>query len=264
MGIDEFYKCNMREELLALLNRHREEFAHSILDYLNSLIELEFSVIREYISDDAREMLSELEIYKKIATYNIYFRALDIFEQNKHNLSIISAKSYDLERLRVSTQLGNIKLFDFNHEEGIIDSDLNVPSDDKKIEIGTISLYQVVENKELREAELYWISEKIKQLTSIDNPFRGGDGPFLQWENRHQKEIDEWKYRLRDLEKITSIAEEEVEVSNRIHSLLLEDYGLTDQSFKEETRIYQPKSGYQKILIKSQPNLIITNHVKSI
>lgn len=62
---EDWNKLETKEKLLELLKRYRGILANSMIDYLNSLVELEFSVIREYISDSDRKALAELEIYKK-------------------------------------------------------------------------------------------------------------------------------------------------------------------------------------------------------
>ena len=95
-------KLATKEELIDLLKKHRGILTNSILDYLNSLVELEFSVVRKNISTEEREILSELEIYKKIATYNIYHRALQLLEQQKQPIDIDNNGS-----LIVSKQLEN-------------------------------------------------------------------------------------------------------------------------------------------------------------
>ena len=51
-------KVNTREELLELLKSYRGILSNPMQDYLNSLIELEFSVIRDYIKDKDREVLA--------------------------------------------------------------------------------------------------------------------------------------------------------------------------------------------------------------
>ena len=56
-------KISTREELIELLKGYKGILADSMINYLNSLIDLEFSVIREYISDNDRVALSELEVY---------------------------------------------------------------------------------------------------------------------------------------------------------------------------------------------------------
>ena len=67
-------KINTREEILELLKKYNRILSGSMIHYLNGLVDLEFSVIKDNInvSDDDRKVLSELEVYKRIAMYNIY------------------------------------------------------------------------------------------------------------------------------------------------------------------------------------------------
>ena len=108
-------KINTREELIELLKGYKGILADSMINYLNSLIDLEFSVIRDYISDNDRVALSELEVYKRIAMYNIYNRSLNIFKQNESELEI-SGNNDGIEGLEVYASLGkrSCKLFDFD------------------------------------------------------------------------------------------------------------------------------------------------------
>lgn len=52
---------------------------------------------------------------------------------------------------------------------------------------------------------------------------------------------------------------EEIEITNRIYNLFLEDYGLTNESFIEEKGL---NIGHQKVFVKRQPNLTINNYIK--
>ena len=58
----------------------------------------------------------------------------------------------------------------------------------------------------------------------------------------------------------------EIEITNEIRNLLLEDYGLTNKSFEEEVKpvFGCEKDILQKTLVKRQPNLSITNNIKYI
>ena len=116
IGTNPENKLATKEELIDLLKKHRGILTNSILDYLNSLVELEFSVVRENISTEEREILSELELYKKIATYNIYHRALQLLEQQKQPLDIDNNG-----RLEISVQVENrkVELFSFDYQERI-------------------------------------------------------------------------------------------------------------------------------------------------
>lgn len=58
-------KISTKKELRTLLNQYKKVLQKPFFEYLEALIEVEFSVIRDEISDDERLVLSELEIYKK-------------------------------------------------------------------------------------------------------------------------------------------------------------------------------------------------------
>ena len=157
-------KVNTKEELLQLLKDYKVIFNNHVIDYLESLINLDFSVIRENIDEKSKEALSELEIYKRIAIYNIYNRAINIFTQSNIPL-IITGNEEGFESLSISVPIEdrNIKIFDFKYGE---QKSLNykIPEEYKTMKIGSINLYQKIENKELRIQELKRIIDKIERL----------------------------------------------------------------------------------------------------
>jgi len=77
-----------KKELIDILNNYKGIFNATTIDYLNSLIELEFSVAKNYINENDRNALSELEIYRKIAIYNIYNRAINLIDTNNITANI--------------------------------------------------------------------------------------------------------------------------------------------------------------------------------
>ena len=85
------YIINSRDELIEYLNKYKGILKDSILDYLNSVLNLEFSVLKDYITNADRMALSELEIYKKIAIYNIYNRTLNIL---KHLAEVVLINNF--------------------------------------------------------------------------------------------------------------------------------------------------------------------------
>lgn len=239
------------------------------MNYLNSLIELEFSVIREYIKDDDRESLSELEIYKRIAIYNIYNRALNLFKENEVPLDI-TGNERGYEKLYASVELGdrNIRLFSFDYSKRL-SINVKIPDGYKTMKIGTISLHQTLESQELREAELNRVMHELERLYDEHNPYMshpgtyGGPGP--QWEFEHSKKIANYEKKFSELDSKKELSDDdkkEIEITNKIRNFLLEDYGLSNKSFEEE--ILNKESDLQKILVKRQPNLTIENHIKYI
>lgn len=203
---DNLSKIKSKEELLEMLKRYKRILNHSMEEYLNSLIELEFSVVKDYIDIRDRMCLAELEIYQDAAIYNIYKRALDLFNKVELPLKI----SDGLNGLEVSTQIENrnIDLYTFYYMR----DKLRLNYETRKI--GNIILYRAVE-----------------------------------------KESD-------NRDGLTSEEKKEIELTNRINELLLEDYGLTDDDFRAMKPSYSPV--LPKTFVKMQPKLIITNEIKYI
>lgn len=274
---DNWNKVKAKEELLELLKEYRGILTNPMLNYLNSLIELEFSVIKEYISDSDRKALTELEVYKKIAIYNIYNRTQNLFNQQNGEF-IISGNNDGWEGLSVSTKLNDrrVNLFNFDYKE-IHSSGWNtpkVPSGFKILNIGDISLFQTFEGKELREAELYRVMRILERLYDERNPYpsRPGvvGGPGSTWAFDHARKIEEYEERFKQLDSKKELSDEdkkEIEITSQIHDLLLEDFGLTSESFVDESN--QPfanfgkeKTELKKTLVKRVPNLTITDHTR--
>ena len=61
-----------KTRLKQILYTNKDRFTKEIFDYLNSLLELEFAVTKEYISTKSRIELAQDEIYYQVALYNIY------------------------------------------------------------------------------------------------------------------------------------------------------------------------------------------------
>lgn len=265
-------KVNTKEELLQLLKDYKVILNNQVIDYLESLINLDFSVIRENIDDKSKEALSELEIYKRIAIYNIYNRAINIFTQSNMPL-IITGNDEGFESLSISVPIEdrNIKIFDFKYGE---QKSLNykIPDEYKTMKIGSINLYQKIENKELRIQELKRIINKIEMLYGTQNPYqyhpKKVGGSYVKWKIERQKEIEKYQKMLDKIDSHNELTEfdiKEIKIMNKAHDLLLEDYGLTNDSFEDDVSITSKRSNnLQKTLIKRQPNITITNNIEYI
>lgn len=265
-------KVNTKEELLQLLKDYKVILNNQVIDYLESLINLDFSVIRENIDDKSKEALSELEIYKRIAIYNIYNRAINIFTQSNMPL-IITGNDEGFESLSISVPIEdrNIKIFDFKYGE---QKSLNykIPDEYKTMKIGSINLYQKIENKELRIQELKRIVDKIERLYGTQNPYqyhpKKVGGSYVKWKIERQKEIEKYQKMLDKIDSHNELTEfdiKEIKIMNKAHDLLLEDYGLTNDSFEDDVSITSKRSNnLQKTLVKRQPNITITNNIEYI
>ena len=270
-------KINTREELIELLKGYKGILADSMINYLNSLIDLEFSVIRDYISDNDRVALSELEVYKRIAMYNIYNRALNIFKQNESELEI-SGNNDGIEGLEVYASLGekrSCKLFDFDYHEGRpMSLSSKIPSGYKTMKIGNISLFQTIDSKEQREAELMRVMSILDRLYDEKNPYHSRPhtygGPAPQWAYEHAQKIKAYEEKFNQLdakEELTDEDKKEIEITKKFHELLLEDYGLTNKDFENNQQFSgfgKEKTELQKTLVRRMPNINIENNIKYI
>ncbi len=69
---------NTKASLKYLLETHKNTVSKEIYNYLNSLIELEFSVVEEYLSKSDIAKISDTSLYYNVALYNIYHRIMNI------------------------------------------------------------------------------------------------------------------------------------------------------------------------------------------
>lgn len=265
---DNWNKVNLKGELIELLKNYEGVLSTPMIDYLNSLIELEFSVVREYIGEKERTSLAELEIYKRIAIYNIYNKALNLFNENKLQVNI-SGNAEGFASLTASIPLNdkrNIEVFDFDYREH---NRSKIPNGYKTMRIGTISLYRTLENQELRQVELERVMNKLEKLWDAHNPYpsrpRVAGGPGPQWAYEHAQEIEKYEKRFAELDsrkELSDMDKREIELTNQVRSLLLEDYDLTNKSFEEEIKpvLGYQTSGLERTLVKRMPNLTISDN----
>ena len=180
----------------------------------------------------------------------------------------ISGNENGFESLNIYTKLNdkNVELFRFDYSEGRSLNNI-IPDSYKTMKIGTVNLYQTLENKELREKELNRVMNKLEELYDKRNPYssRRGvyGGPSQYWRHQHSLEIAKYENLFTELDAKNELIEEdkrEIEITNRVYNLLLEDYGLTDKSFYEV--VDKSESNLQKKLIKRQSNLTIVTDIK--
>ena len=83
-------RIDTRDELLERLNLYKGILSDHVVKYLNSIIELDFSVLKEYLSIEEINALSELDIYKRAAIYNIYKRIVKNLEFMVMNMGFLA------------------------------------------------------------------------------------------------------------------------------------------------------------------------------
>lgn len=265
-------KINSKSELIQLLNEYKGILNSTMIDYLESLIDLKESVIKNCISEKDREKLAELELYKKVARYNIYARAIEIFNNSGIEVEY-QGNEQGKEGLKVSASNGmhSIPLFDYNYREKTTDK--KIPDGYKTMNIGYINLFQLIENAEKREAELNRVLEILKKLYDEKNPYISmpgvNGGPHVVWQNNHDREVLKYENLLKELDSKNNLTEadlKEIEYTRIAHKLLLDDYGLTDASFDEDAPrlITEEKRENEQQKIKRLSTITLYNNIKYI
>ena len=267
--LDNIGRINNKKELLGLLKRYKEILNSEIVDYLNSLVNLEFSVVRNYISEDKRAILSETDIYNKIARYNIYKRAIELFKRLKDSSIIVmdDKKHNDLDVYYYLNDNYCFSLFKFNYNESVLSSRLA-----NECKIGEVNFFKTNEDKQLREDEIVRIKERLESLYRAKKPYpldpddKRIGGHVASWYSEHDEAIIECERRLRELTEKVVLSDDDkrkIEITNKIYNMLLDDYGISNDDFIEDKNnlLFLNKAKFKKVLVKKLPNLIIKSDI---
>jgi len=265
-----------KEVLIEELKKYRRVLSSNMNDYLDDILNLEYSVLRENIGSDERDALSQLKIYKAIAKYNIYHRAIMIGEKLGLQSSIAD-KNYGFNiGLNIITpdDCEKATLFNFDYFEKTSINKKPIPQGYRTDNIGKISLFQMQEDIEAREKKIDDVLERLVNLQYAQNPYYSNldmvGGPSATWELNRQKKIESFEERLKDLENKEHITEKEkkcIELSNEFIRLMLEDYGLSEDDFTEVNNSGLVKNIYlvsslRKTYVKKLNNITVEKSIK--
>ena len=151
LGNITYKKISSKEELKESLNRYKRILNPRVIDYLNQLVELEFSAVKDIIDIEDREILQNLDLYKNVVAYNIYNRTLELLS-NEQELKIFDNKDR-ISGLMAYKDIGNpaIRILDYNYENG------------------ALKLFQTVYDKKVRKEQLELVMTKLEQLYDKKN-----------------------------------------------------------------------------------------------
>ena len=259
-----YKKISSKEELKESLNRYKRILNPRVIDYLNQLVELEFSAVKDIIDIEDREILQNLDLYKNIVAYNIYNRTLELLS-NEQELKIFDNKDR-VSGLMAYKDIGNntIRILDYKYDNG------------------TLKLFQTVDDKKVRKEQLELVMTKLEQLYDKENPYSCSvtelkqpynkktlkrlGGPGAKWNFDHGREVSEYEElftRLDSKKKITDYEKKKISITKKYHDLLFEEYGLTDDDFiisKQAPSTVDNISN--KTLVKKLPGLRIENNIE--
>lgn len=247
-----YKKISSKEELKESLDRYKKILNPRVIDYLNQLVELEFSAVKDIVDIEDREMLQNLDLYKNVVAYNIYNRTLELLS-NEQELKIFDNKDR-ISGLMAYKYIGNntIRILDYKYDNG------------------TLKLFQTVDDKKVRKEQLELVMTKLEQLYDKKNPCRSNlkrfGGPGAKWNFDHSREVSEYEElfaRLDSKKEITDYEKKKIGITKKYHDLLFEEYGLTADDFiisKQAPSTVDNISN--KTLVKKLPGLRIENNIE--
>ncbi len=264
-----FNKINTKEELEWKLDNYKGILSEHIIEYLKSLIELDFSVLRDYISNTDRVSLSELDIYKKIAMYNIYNRTIEVINNSDIVVNIENDDYFHKLIINNNTFDRKINIIEYDYSKAFLDdkyADIGYRTDN----IGNISLYLLVKNPDMIIYELDRIMKKLEELYDAKNPYANPEGIYeglsSRWKHIHKEEIDKYEKMFIKLDNYFNSndnLDNEIELSKYCNDLLLKDFGLTNKDFCDEAKLFKKNNSYlYKKRIKKLPSIEVINNIK--
>lgn len=252
LGNITYKKISSKEELKESLNRYKRILNPRVIDYLNQLVELEFSAVKDIIDIEDKEILQNFDLYKNIVAYNIYNKTLELLN-NEQELKIFDNKDR-ISGLMAYKDIGNpaIRILDYNYENG------------------ALKLFQTVDDKKVRKEQLELVMTKLEQLYDKKNPYHSDlelfGCPATRWNIDYIKEVSEYEKlftRLDSKKELTDYKKKKIAITKKYHDLLFEEYGLTDEEFivsKQTPTTIDNISN--KTLVKKLPGLRIENNIE--
>lgn len=223
--------------LMKKLQDYRTILSDRTLDYFQSLIIFESSIVDKSVSMEEMEILSCLPIYKDIAKCNIYNRAISLLESKGINLSKNSDYRNKRIRITASQRLSN-------SPRTIDVLDLSIYEDDS-IEL---QLFNSLNDDRAKEREIQRLKNKISKINQNQeniarhmslwpcydlyryNFSSDGTDCLLMYKKIVKKMNSRVELSKNDQEEITR--------ANEIYSLLMNGYGLNENEFESNDTEY--------------------------
>lgn len=229
-------------------------------EYLESLLALEISAFNPEFGNDYREKLREIiNLYKRIALYNICNRTKNLLVNNGNGIEISAVENYE--------HPVEFNIFGKVNGKSISSFRFNI-AEDNPLYIGDAIIYSSGANPILRQEEIRRLTEKFEAIKAQDNPQAHHDGikrtqdeNGSKWENDRQADLKIIQEKLETLKNFTLNDEtaKEIAVQNYLANLILSDMNLKDKDF---TSSYE--QGLEKTLVRKYPGMSVKHNIKSL
>ena len=201
------------------------------------------------ITPTIRENLLNLDIYRDISTYNIYWHLQSIFSSYQHNNIILEDNRNQIDGIKLNIQIDNniIPIFSYFYYS----MNNNRHNQEKTESIGKILLLKTEElSKEERENNIQTKEEFLNILLSNNN---GKENNLIR---AKKEEIDFLKSKI----ELTDTDKELIKIKNDYYQYILESLKLSDSTYEEKTSYQQTT----KLLLKSYPEVKVRASIDKI
>ena len=246
-----------QKKLLEDLKQYEPLLSKEYYEYLESLLALEISAFNKEFNNDSREILKKIELYKRIAIYNICNRTKNLLLNNGNGIEISTVENYEhpVEFSIFGKMNGkSINSFRFNIEE------------DSPLYIGDAIIYSSGPNSILRQEEIKRLTKEYEAKLKQDNPHARHDGVKRfqdengsKWETSRQADLEIINKKLTSLRNFSLDTNELIAAQNYLAGLILDDMHLKDEDF---TSSYQ--HGLEKTLVRKYPGMSVKHNVKNL
>ena len=245
-----FDNVKTKEEMIEELKGYKAFLSSYYYDYLRSLIELQFSIFNKNISEEEKKRLSELDIYREIAKFNIYNQAIDLVKDED---ATFNGNEQKYEGLII--YVDDNRVFDFSYRAKYCDP--KSIEGYKRIDVGTISLFQTLDSRSSFEEEVSKLKEKILEEENAKCPSNIVD--YITWKSNHEERLSNLKMQLEDLLEDSNYQEDQKrsEASNRIRDKFMELYGISEDELIPDSQEHE-SSNTRKI--KKIPGIVLANY----
>lgn len=243
-------KIRTKEELIQDLNKWKKIISNDIYSYIVSLIELDDYILQtNIIPTDIRENLLELDIYREVSMYNIYWQLQNIFSSYQHNNIVLEDNRNQIDGIKLNIQIDNNRIPIFSYFYYSMKN--NRHNQEKTESIGKLLLLKTEElSKEEREKNIQTKEEFLDILLSNNN---GKENNLIRTK---KEEIDSLKSKI----ELTDPDKELIKIKNEYYQYILESLKLSDSTYEEKTSYPQTT----KILLKSYPEVKVRASIDKI
>lgn len=215
------------EELEKKLKKYKGVLSPKTIEYLESILHLEMSVIKKEISDEDRVVLSYLPIYGQISKFNLYNGAINLIKNNKRGIDFTDSSSDGLNFIFVKSK--NDKkariIYHYDFARDFIRINEYLPSEEKRNEEIERQKYELRRIHVPGRPDVDW---EGKQL--VGGPHNLETSKAINKYKNTEKYIEE----LESINGLTEIDKNVIKLSKKFSDLFLEEYGLTHEDFTEK------------------------------